>query len=485
MANTHVIRAPGGLLIPVVTADPSSPANGTMWYNSTDNVFRRRENGVTTTFGTSTLAATAVSYDNTSSGLTAVNVQTAIDELQSTKAADNAVIKKNGTVAFTGNQSMGGFRLTNLLDPTSAQDASTKAYVDAVALGLKPKKAVRAASAGANIALASALVNGLVLDGVTLATGDRVLVKDQTDPAENGIYDVAASGAASRSSDFDSLTPIDEINGAWVAVQEGTANAGKTYVQYGTVVTLGTSAINFQFYNPVASLIGGDMITMTGSTISVDLASTSGLESTNPGNAAGQLRIKVDATGGANLAKAASISANGLAIKVDDSTIEGDASTGQIRVKDGGISNAKVASGIDAVKIGDGSVSNAEFQRLDGVTSSIQTQLDGKKDASFSSSTLTASQTSAVASAFTFATASFEGAMIEYKIKEASTNRVRTGTVYIATDGTNTSFSDTFTETGDVGVVWDLNINGANLEVRYTTTANNKTMKAWMTKYSA
>ncbi len=94
------------------------------------------------------------------------------------------------------------------------------------------------------------------------------------------------------------------------------------------------------------------------------------------------------------------------------------------------------------------------------------------------STTLTASQTNAVASAFTFAHASFEGVFIEYKIKEATTNRVRIGHLYIATNGTDSSITDTFTETGDVGVTWNLNINGGNVEVRYTTGTNAKTMRA-------
>jgi len=181
-------------------------------------------------------------------------------------------------------------------DPSAANDLVRKSYVDSVLQGLKPKQAVRAATVGSNINLANALENGDSLDGVTLATGDRVLVKDQTSASENGIYIVQASGAAVRSTDFDSLSPIDEINGAYVAVQEGSVNAGKLFVQAGTVATIGTDPINFVFFNSVSGIIGGDMITVSGSNISVDLATTSGLESTNPGNNAGQLRVKLEAS---------------------------------------------------------------------------------------------------------------------------------------------------------------------------------------------
>lgn len=183
------------------------------------------------------------------------------------KADDNIVIKKDGSVTYTANQPMGGFKLTGLANPSSAQDSATKSYVDAVAEGLKPKTAVRAATT-ANITIASDLNVADSIDGVTLADGDRVLVKDQTNAEENGIYIAGASPA--RASDFDSLTPIDEINGAYVPVQEGTTNAGKFFVQSGTVATLDTDDIDFVFFNSAATLSGGDGIDITANVISVD-----------------------------------------------------------------------------------------------------------------------------------------------------------------------------------------------------------------------
>lgn len=161
-------------------------------------------------------------------------------------------VRKDGTVLMTGALQMNTHKITGVIDPTDPQDAATKNYVDLSMMGLKPKAPVRAASAGASINIASALVNGFVLDGVTLATGNRVLLKDQTLPEQNGIYIVVASGAAPRAQDMDSITPIDEINGAWVPVQEG-SQAGEVFVQYGVVVTVGVSPITFTFYNPLAS----------------------------------------------------------------------------------------------------------------------------------------------------------------------------------------------------------------------------------------
>lgn len=271
-------------------------------------------------------------------------------------------ILTSGANAFAANQSFGGFEATNLADPTTNQSAVTLAYMNARLAGIKPKQAVRAATTAAGT-LATSFANGSIIDGVTLATGNRILIKDQATASENGIYTVNATGAPTRATDFDSVSPIDEINGAWVAVQEGTANAGKIFVQFGTVVTVGTDAINFEYFNPIAGLIGGDMITFASSTFSVDLATVSGLESSNPGNAAGQLRIKLEATNptlqitGANelavkLATGGALSsgASGISVGVDNSTIE--INTNALRVKAGGIGLSHLASNsVDENKI--------------------------------------------------------------------------------------------------------------------------------------
>jgi len=99
---------------------------------------------------------------------------------------------------LTRDLDFGGFKATNVADPAGAQDAATKAYVDALAQGLAPKESVRAATTG-DIVLSGAQA----IDGVAVVAGDRVLVKDQAAGAQNGIY-VAAAGAWARSADGDS-----------------------------------------------------------------------------------------------------------------------------------------------------------------------------------------------------------------------------------------------------------------------------------------
>lgn len=131
------------------------------------------------------------------------------------------------------------------------------------------KNSVRAATT-TNGTLATAFENGDTIDGIVLATSDRILIKNQSAPAENGIYVVAASGAPTRATDFDAWT---EIVGAFVSVESGTANAGTQWLC--NVVaggTLGTTAINFVVPQNYVNLttnqtVAGNKHFATGSTI--------------------------------------------------------------------------------------------------------------------------------------------------------------------------------------------------------------------------
>lgn len=134
-------------------------------------------------------------------------------------------LTKDGQTTPSANIPLGGYKLTNVADPTSDQDAATKAYVDAAATP-SPRQVVAWATT-ANINLSTDLENGDTIDGNSLTTGEYVLVKDQTTAAQNGIYAVAASGAASRISDFDTW---DEHLGLLVSVSGGSANADTLWV---------------------------------------------------------------------------------------------------------------------------------------------------------------------------------------------------------------------------------------------------------------
>jgi hypothetical protein len=133
----------------------------------------------------------------------------------------------NGNVVLAptgaGTINASGSRLTNLPLPTNATDATSKAYVDSVASGLKPKGQVVVATT-ANVDLTTGGL--LTIDGVVLSVGQRVLVKDQTLPEQNGIYEVTL-GAWTRTADANTFV---ELVGATVFVAGGPTNVGKTFL---------------------------------------------------------------------------------------------------------------------------------------------------------------------------------------------------------------------------------------------------------------
>jgi hypothetical protein len=127
-------------------------------------------------------------------------------------------------------------------DTVVASQKATKTYVDTKLAGLSWKTAVRVVTT-ANGTLATAFANGQTVDGVTLATGDRILLKDQTTAADRGIYTVNATGAPTRATDADSGA---ELVNATVFVSEGTANADTQWTcTTNAPITLGTTGLTF------------------------------------------------------------------------------------------------------------------------------------------------------------------------------------------------------------------------------------------------
>jgi hypothetical protein len=169
---------------------------------------------------------------------------------------------------MTGAIAMGTNKITGLGTPTDGTDAATKNYVDSAAQGIDWKASVRAATT-ANVTLASDLENGDVLDGVTLATGDRVLVKDQSTGSENGIYVVKVSGAPDRSTDADAGAEVT-ANFA-VFVEQGTVNADQGYTLTNNgAITVGTTALTFTQFTGLGQIVAGTGLDKTGNTLDID-----------------------------------------------------------------------------------------------------------------------------------------------------------------------------------------------------------------------
>lgn len=176
-------------------------------------------------------------------------------------------IKPGGTNAFTADQSMGGHKLISVADGTADTDGATWGQVKAFVGGKDYKDSVRAATT-ANGALATAFANGQVIDGVTLVTGDSILLKNQTTGTENGIYTVNASGAPTRRSDADVNSEVTA--GMTVRATEGTVNADQEFtLTTNDPITLGTTALTFVNTSPPGGgfTVAGAGLTATGSTI--------------------------------------------------------------------------------------------------------------------------------------------------------------------------------------------------------------------------
>lgn len=159
-----------------------------------------------------------------------------------------------------------GFKIINLAEPTSAQDAVTKAYADALAQGYKWKEPVRVASA-ANLTLSGVQT----IDGVAVLAGDRVLVRSQTTANQNGIY-IAASGAWTRATDFDAAS---EVIGASVFVSEGVSLGNSVWVMTTDApVTFGTTPLTWTQTNAGTTYTAGAGILIAGNAIAIDTGVT-------------------------------------------------------------------------------------------------------------------------------------------------------------------------------------------------------------------
>lgn len=154
--------------------------------------------------------------------------------------------------------------------PTQAAHLANKAYVDNIAAGVVPQKSVKAAST-ANLTLSGAQT----IDGISLIAGDRILVKDQTAGADNGVY-VVASGSWTRATDFDGNPTAEVQTGSLIYVESGTSNGNSSWilVTSGTIV-VGSTVLTFTIFSRAGDLIAGTGLTKSGNTFNVITANAS------------------------------------------------------------------------------------------------------------------------------------------------------------------------------------------------------------------
>lgn len=210
--------------------------------------------------------------------------------------SDNGSITGSGALTFTaggannnvtlaptgtGVVDVSSKKISNLATPTLATDAATKAYVDSQSQGLDAKGSCRVASTG-NLTLSGTQT----IDTISVAVGERVLVKDQTLPAENGIWVVSASTWTRA----DDMSEGNEFPGAFTFVEEGATWQDTGWVcTTNAPVTVGTTPITWVQFSSAGVITAGAGLTKTGNTLSVNV-DTSTIEIVGGGN--GTLQIK-------------------------------------------------------------------------------------------------------------------------------------------------------------------------------------------------
>jgi hypothetical protein len=275
----------------------------------------------------------------------------------------------------TGQVHVGGFKIESLGTPTASTDAATKQYVDDIAQGLHIHAPCIVASTdtlatmssgtvtynnGASGVGATLTISGSTLtaiDGITLTTNDRILIKDESTDANNGIYVYTSSTVLTRADDFD--TPTEMGGGDFTFIQQGTIYNDTGWVMTDPVTTVGTSTVNFVQFSGAGTFTAGAGLTLTGTEFSVNVdnlttdisggnvvVKTSAQFTTpNIGAATGTSLTATGNVAGGNLTTAGVVSATG-------NVIGGNLTTAGAVVATGNVSGGNITTGADVVAVG-------------------------------------------------------------------------------------------------------------------------------------
>jgi hypothetical protein len=256
-----------------------------------------------------------------------------------TGSAGSATVpsKEDHTHAFTPSQdlSMQGFKLTSVATPTVSTDAANKQYVDDVAQGLNIHAASYAAttanlnatysngSSGVGATLTNAGAQAaFATDGTTPSLNDRILVKNQTNTIQNGIYTLTTIGSGStnwvltRATDFDQ--PVEIAGGDFTFVDNGTTLANTGWVQVDEVTTVGTDPIVFQQFSGAGTYTASNGVLLTGTNFTFQPRSGYGLATGASG-----AEIKLATTSGLNISSDLAVGAgNGISVLTNTVAID-------------------------------------------------------------------------------------------------------------------------------------------------------------------
>lgn len=431
-----------------LASDPTG-ANGRLYYDSANHVLKVSANGTWRTIATGgstfTLGGTSVSIGGTTTSVADLTLTgtsswegTDIAVIHGGTGTSTGSITGTGTLTFTagaGNNSINlrptgtgsvnlgstngtdGFAITGVKDPTNDYDAANKKYVDGVAAGLNAHPAVNYATTGA-LGTTGNLVGGTItttysngtngvgatltiatssnwtniqVDGVTVAVGERILIKNQggtTSNLQNGIYTVTTVGAVGNTTSFvftraaDSNTTPEVAPGDLVYVLAGTNNGGNGFVQTATIVAIGTTAIAWSQFSGSSTTVAGlglapnstnpnEIDVQVGTGISINGSNQVALANTavtlgNYGSATAVGTFTVDAQGRLTAAANTSIAGLNASVITAGTLTVGVGGTGAGSFTSGGIlrgngtSALSVASASDIVTaIGSTAVTNA------------------------------------------------------------------------------------------------------------------------------
>jgi hypothetical protein len=281
--------------------------------------------------------------------------------------------KADGSRAFTANQSLGGFKLTSTADASADTDVPSWGQVKALNTGRDWKDSVDVATTAAGT-LATSFENGDTVDGVTLVTGMRILIKDQASGSENGIYVVAASGAPARATDADSSAEVTA--GMSVPVAQGTANADTIWtLTTNDTITLGTTALSFA--QTGETLTVDSSLTRTGHQLSRaaltgDVTASAGSNATTIANSAVTLAKMANLAANSVIANNTGSSAAPTALGL---TAAATASTAMLRDTNANTKVNVMATGVTTTATAAGTttltVASTQFQQFTGSTTQI------------------------------------------------------------------------------------------------------------------
>jgi hypothetical protein len=285
--------------------------------------------------------------------------------------------------------------------PTSDLHAATKLYVDNVTAGINFHESVHAASVSSLAVIYNNGTNGVgatltadtnrafaVLDGETVVLGERVLIKNQTDAKQNGIYTLTTVGSVSapwvltRATDADNNPTGEMKTGDFTFVQRGTVNASVGYINNSTAspIVIGTDNISYTEFNAGKTIVAGNGLSESApGTLTINTAITADLTTAQTFTNKTLTSPKIN--------EDVAVTATATEINVLDGITS---STAELNILDGVTSTASELNILDGVtstaaelNILDGAtLSTTELNYVDGVTSAIQTQLDAKVDES-------------------------------------------------------------------------------------------------------